>query len=931
VQSKKSILGQTLAIGLLLGLGESLLAQIAISGLTEQTVYTDSVTFTLTPEAGYSASATLDGQPLPFDEPVTVAAADYYELTLVTTNQLSNEVSTRVIQFIVRASERSDSEWGLPPWTPYPLIPSSAAELADAQLELILPAAFPATLDLPVIARLQDSQGNAVRGNGTLTGFAQPPVVLRRGVGSGFVSSPHQLGSLEYLAELPGVASTGTVVIEPEPAWTPVSGALSGAVEWPEDSRIALTGTLTIPRGGTLTVGGGSVIQLDPGVDVVIDGQLLVEGSVERPVVFTPRQRTQPWGGFILQAATARLTATGAIFVGSGANSRWFDDNPGYDVHRREQALFLIDGAEVNLTNCFAIDHQGQFGHGQNGRLTLDHCLVQRFITGGEYNDGTVRILQSALMEFPEDSGTFADDDNDAIYFTRGQHEVRDSLIGWAKDDGIDHGSGGPGTIVVSNCWVEACFHDAYAWSGEGRIADMHHAVSLNSGQGIEAGWSTGNNSPRVTAQHCLSIGNLSGARFGDNYDWTYNGLLTITDSFLLFNYRDVFGFNWNDWTYRESQMDLQGNWLTEANSHYANNNTWDPMTDGWRLADFLTTRPDAPVGVGLALWEEQLSLDHLTQGVPVGLSSFTTNIVTVRYQVETPNVILHAGSLSFEPGETVKQASVELPPGQAAELLRFRLTDVEGGQITGRAEAWMVADTPVTLIPASSGWFYLDDGSDPGDTWTAPDFDHSNWNYGLAELGYGDASAGRPETTVISYGSDPDAKFITYFFRHAFRVDQPNDYDRLNVYLKRDDGAVVHLNGQPIFTSNITTAPVDVLTRADSAEDDGVDFHLTSVSASFLRPGANTLAVEIHQTSPTSSDVSFDLRLEAEPPPSLRVVSMDGERFLLWTATDFALESTGELDGTWKTSPAPSPAPLPTGLRQQFYRLKQLPEPVLR
>ena len=41
---------------------------------------------------------------------------------------------------------------------------------------------------------------------------------------------------------------------------------------------------------------------------------------------------------------------------------------------------------------------------------------------------------------------------------------------------------------------------------------------------------------------HCLSTANLVVARFGDNYDWTYNGFLKVRDSLLLFNHRDIWG-----------------------------------------------------------------------------------------------------------------------------------------------------------------------------------------------------------------------------------------------------------------------------------------------------------------------------------------------------------------------------------------------------
>ncbi|MCL4176455.1 MAG: hypothetical protein KJ072_01735 [Verrucomicrobia bacterium] len=913
--------------GLILVSAVAATAQVTVDGLTDQTVYTDAVTFTMTPEAGYDCGARLGATELPLNESVTINSPDYYELTLFATNQLTSEASEREIRFIVRDMERGTSEVGLPAWTPHPLIPSAPEELAGGELEVVLPPVFPAGYEIPVVARLWNTGGGALRANGAVRAEGQPSIVMRRGVGSGFLAAGNAGETVPYAVRMEALSRLKTVAIESVTTWTTVAGELSGAVDWSEDSRIAVDGTLTVTAGSVLRVGAGSVIRLAGGADLVIDGVMVVEGTLERPVVFLPAEGAAPWGGFLVRGDGARVEASGAMFTGSGANADWFEENPGYAVHRKEQALFLIDGAEVALTNCFAMRHAGQFGHGKDARLTLDGCLVQRFVTGGEYNGGAVRIYRSALIEFPEDSAAFDDADNDAIYFTTGTHEIRDTLIGWAKDDGIDHGSGGAGTMEVSGCWVESCFHEAFAWSGGGRVVRMADNVCLNNGQGIEAGYSTGSDSPRVRADHCLSLGNLSGARFGDNYDWTYNGYLEVTNSYLLFNYRDVFGYTWADWIYRESQMDLRGNWLSATDPHHPENAVWDGATEGWRLTAFMTTPSDAPVGVGIATRTNQFRLEQLADGIPIRLSSFTTNPVTVHYALENDGGVLASGALVFAPGETVKHAYVGAGPVGEAELLRIRINGVEGGQVTGQAAVWYLKPGPtperVTLVPAGSVWSYLDDGSNQGEAWRAPDFDDTGWSQGPAELGYGDASAGRPEATVISYGPNAGAKFITYYFRHAFEVEDPSAYGGLVIQFQRDDGGIVYLNGQRVFTSNLPPGPVDYLTTASLADDDGAQFHSANVAGSYLRSGTNVLAVEVHQENPTSSDTSFDLQLQAEPLPSLRWLAFGGEWHLFWSAPGFALESAEGLRGDWQTLGVGSPVPVATDAPERYYRLR--------
>ena len=42
-----------------------------------------------------------------------------------------------------------------------------------------------------------------------------------------------------------------------------------------------------------------SVILIDPTRNIYVDGRVVVNGSRQRPVVFTCRDRKAPWGGFV--------------------------------------------------------------------------------------------------------------------------------------------------------------------------------------------------------------------------------------------------------------------------------------------------------------------------------------------------------------------------------------------------------------------------------------------------------------------------------------------------------------------------------------------------------------------------------------------------------------------------------------------------------
>ncbi|HEY8228757.1 MAG TPA: metallophosphoesterase [Pyrinomonadaceae bacterium] len=187
--------------------------------------------------------------------------------------------------------------------------------------------------------------------------------------------------------------------------------------------------------------------------------------------------------------------------------------------------------------------------------------------------------------------------------------------------------------------------------------------------------------------------------------------------------------------------------------------------------------------------------------------------------------------------------------PFSLAFILLFTLT---------LAPATRAADN--TLVPTGSIWRYLDNGTDQSTAWRAPSFNDAAWASGPAQLGYGDGD----EATVVSFGPDPNNKFITTYFRRSFNVTNASSFTGLTLRLLRDDGAVVYLNGVEVWRTNMPAGPIGFLTPASVAIGgaDETTFVQTTLSPSLLVNGTNVLAIEVHQSGGTSSDISFDLQL---------------------------------------------------------------------
>lgn len=217
---------------------------------------------------------------------------------------------------------------------------------------------------------------------------------------------------------------------------------------------------------------------------------------------------------------------------------------------------------------------------------------------------------------------------------------------------------------------------------------------------------------------------------------------------------------------------------------------------------------------------------------------------------------------------------------------------------------------TQPALVEAGATWQYLDKGTDQGTAWRAQLFDSSSWSNGVAQFGYGDGD----EQTVVNFGGNASDKYIATYFRKNFSVENAATITTLTLKLLVDDGAAVFLNGAPVVYFGLATnATYRTLATAQSGslEDTWLSF---PVDPSKLTNGVNTIAVEVHQSSVSSSDLSFDLQLiatvdgSAVIPPKLNVTRVGNDEILSWPAAvaGYVLEGTDELGAgsVWNAAP---------------------------
>lgn len=227
--------------------------------------------------------------------------------------------------------------------------------------------------------------------------------------------------------------------------------------------------------------------------------------------------------------------------------------------------------------------------------------------------------------------------------------------------------------------------------------------------------------------------------------------------------------------------------------------------------------------------------------------------------------VLSGPGRVSFDNPNFPSTAARFSAPG--SYVLRLTAFDGEFTTSADLAVELKNVPQPVVLIPAGSTWRYFDTGTQPDASWKTAGFLDTSWSVGKARLGYG----GDGEVTTVGFGPNAQTKFISVYFRSTFQITQINLISSLTLRLLRDDGAVVYLNGKEVVRDNMPAGDITSTTLSSGTvgNADEQTYFESSLDRTSLVVGLNTIAVEVHQSGATSSDLSFDLELTAMISPS--------------------------------------------------------------
>jgi len=160
------------------------------------------------------------------------------------------------------------------------------------------------------------------------------------------------------------------------------------------------------------------------------------------------------------------------------------------------------------------------------------------------------------------------------------------------------------------------------------------------------------------------------------------------------------------------------------------------------------------------------------------------------------------------------------------------------------------------TVIRQGDVWQYQIGSAAVPAQWARPFYSASGWLQGPSGIGYGDGD----DATVIPAG-------ISVYGRRVFNIDDPASVLALVLHIDYDDAFVAYLNGSEIARANIGQAGVPPAWNLAASNGDhearmygggAPDRFNIANFQSLLTSGQNLLAIEVHNQSVSSSDLTM-------------------------------------------------------------------------
>ncbi len=161
------------------------------------------------------------------------------------------------------------------------------------------------------------------------------------------------------------------------------------------------------------------------------------------------------------------------------------------------------------------------------------------------------------------------------------------------------------------------------------------------------------------------------------------------------------------------------------------------------------------------------------------------------------------------------------------------------------------------TILQVGDSLRYFKGESPPPGDWNSFEFDDSNWLSGRSGIGYGD----NDDNTVLN---DMRQNYLSVYVRMEFEIQDVDRLSSIMLNMDYDDSFIGYINGVEVARANVSGSPPRYNDSADGNHEAGTfESFGIPLQEGLLREGRNVLAIEGHNVSLTSSDLTLKPELE--------------------------------------------------------------------
>ncbi|MCB9782298.1 MAG: right-handed parallel beta-helix repeat-containing protein [Candidatus Omnitrophica bacterium] len=203
-----------------------------------------------------------------------------------------------------------------------------------------------------------------------------------------------------------------------------------------------LTGRIVVNPGTRLILEAGTLLMMDPGLEIEVYGDIEIRGTEDNPVYFFPTDSSRPWDQLRIRNTDKSFEINHAYFTGGSDGPKETGEEHTFDGPMlRFRAHDDVEKPKGGIIQgCLFSDAVGKgiFTH-DGERYEVRDCLFARLNFGLEMHGDELAIQNSHIIQMHPGTDD-PDDDKDGMYLWRPteDHTVEGCIVTGTGDDGID-------------------------------------------------------------------------------------------------------------------------------------------------------------------------------------------------------------------------------------------------------------------------------------------------------------------------------------------------------------------------------------------------------------------------------------------------------------------------------------------------------------